>query len=220
MCDREFGCAQRAAKKKAVISDLDDWIEVYKTCNRKHPFNVHKMKQSEFRNWHEYLKQFYIKSRKDSDGLKVAFQGAHWRNYGYGPEMGHDGVVTLVHHPGEIWFKYNLDVSTPWVKVDVRRNSKKGTQFMRKVGDDDVRTNILTCDLPDLNCDPTDIEDPVFDLYDGPIPISKAKYDDLNSLCPYLPEHKRQQYIDLKYDQTIIDSEEDENDILTDGDDQ
>ena len=108
------------------------------------------MEQSEFRSWRASLKQYYIRTRKSVDGLKVAFQGAHRRNYGYGPELQTDGVVRLVHHPGEIWFKHDLDKRTPWIKIDVRRNCTKRHQNQRVVGADGVTTNILTCDLPRL----------------------------------------------------------------------
>ena len=213
--DRLFGQAQRAAKQIPVIADAEDWFKIYRECNKKDPFHVHHMEQKEFRDWHSYLTQYYIKSGKDFEGLKMAFQGAHWRNYGYGPELCSDGEVRIVHHPGEVWFKYDLDVRTPWVKVDLRRNATKKFQGFIVAGDDGIITNILTCDLPDLKEEPDGIDDERFDLYDGPIPISKAKYDDLVSLCEYLPVEKRQQYYDLVYDASIVDPG-DESNVPTD----
>jgi hypothetical protein len=216
VCDREFANPQRLAKKRATISDMDDWLKIYAESKSAHPFLIHKMKQSEFRNWHKYLKQFYIKTRKADTGLQAAFQGAHWRNYGYGPELCDDGIVKLVHHPGEVWFKYDLDERTPWVKVDIRRNANKKSQFQRLIGEDGVTTNVLTCDLPTLD-HTLGIENVAFTLYTEPLPISKAKYDDLVALCPYLPEAKRAQYIELKYDLSVRD-EYDENDTTANDD--
>ena len=176
------------------------------------------MEQSEFRNWRAFLKQYYIRTRKSVEGLKVAFQGAHWRNYGYGPELQADGVVRLVHHPGEIWFKYDLDERTPWVKVDVRRNCTKQHQNQRVVGADGVTTNILTCDLPRLKTKPKPIDDEAFTLYTRLLPISKAKYDDLVDLCPYLPEEKRQQYIDLEFDASKGDDDNGSGEVYEESD--
>ena len=58
------------------------------------------MEQEEFRNFTEYFKQFYTKSRKCSEGKTVKFQATHWRNHGVGPELCADGIVRNVRHPG------------------------------------------------------------------------------------------------------------------------
>jgi hypothetical protein len=218
VCDREFANPQRLAKKRAVISDIDEWLDIYRESKRSNPFKVHKMEQSEFRDWRAYLKQFYIRTRKSVEGLKVAFQGAHWRNYGYGPELQEDGIVRIVHHPGEIWYKYNLDERTPWVKVDMRRNCTKSYQNQRVVGADGVITNVLTCNLPALKTKPKPISHDDFTLYTELLPISKAKYDDLVDLCPYLPEDKRQQYIDLKYDASKADDDNGSGEVCEESD--
>jgi hypothetical protein len=160
--------------------------------------------------------------------------GAHWRNYGYGPELGHDGIVRIVHHPGEcsrvrsllnllageVWFKYNLDVMTPWVKVDVRRNSKGKAQYERVLGDDGVINNTLSCDLPELVVEPDTIDNPRFTLYEAPIPICKAKYDDLISLLDYLPESKRDYYRNLPTDASKKDLDENLNAFDTESEDE
>lgn len=98
-------------------------------------------------------------------------------------------------------------MNTPWVKVDVRRNCKGSLQYMRIRGEDNVYTNVLTCDLPKLDPKPESIAHKRFKLYDGLIPICQAKYDDLNSLLDYLPESKRDYYRNLPTDATKVDKD-------------
>lgn len=85
VCDRNFACPHnKKFKRRKTIETMDDWIEIYKSSKRSNPFIMHKMEQDEIYNWEGYLKQFYIKTRLDSNGMKPLLQGSHWRNYGWG----------------------------------------------------------------------------------------------------------------------------------------
>lgn len=81
-----------------------------------------------------------------------------------------------------------------------------------------VVTNVLTCNLPALKTKPKPISHDDFTLYTELLPISKAKYDDLVDLCPYLPEDKRQQYIDLKYDASKADDDNGSGEVCEESD--
>ena len=191
-----------------MIATMTDWVEIYKSSNRAHPFIIHVMDQMEFRDWDRYLQQYYMSSRLSSEGTKVAFQNSQWRNHGCGPEMCADGVVRLVSHPGEIWFKDNLDLTTPWVKVDIRRNAMKACRYQRlNVGSSRsvMYSNVETADLPRLKQPALPIDHEQFTLYTSPLPISKAKYDDLVSLSRYMAPEQASYYKDLMYDESIED---------------
>ena len=66
---------QRESKSESMIGTMDDWIEIYRKANIAHPYVIHKTEQEEFRNFIEYFKQFYTKSRKCSEGKTIKFQG-------------------------------------------------------------------------------------------------------------------------------------------------
>jgi hypothetical protein len=96
----------------------------------------------------------------------------------------------------------------PWVKVDIRRNSKRAHQYKRYQGENEVFQNIETCDLPELKIVALDIDDHKFDLYSGPLPISKAKYDDLVSLTVHLSPEAGKYYKSLPFEGSLSDSDQ------------
>ena len=84
VCDRNFAYPQHAAKRKKSVETMEDWVQLYREANKQHPYLIHKLQQSEIMDWHSYLKQHYVRTRLDSNGIKPLLEGSHWRNYGWG----------------------------------------------------------------------------------------------------------------------------------------
>ena len=113
---------------------------------------------------------------------------------------------------GEVWFKDNLSETTPWVKVDVRKNAHKTEMYKRvTLVDGNGYTEVTNIPSNKLKkkVDTLPIEDGSFNLYTGQLPISRAKYKDLNSLSKFLRRAAQILYAGLLVDGTIEDSESD-----------
>ena len=122
------------------------------------------------------------------------------------------GVVTI----GEVWFKDNLSETTPWVKVDVRKNAHKSEMYKR-VTLLDGDGNMEVTNIPSTKLKKKIVAKPLnhasFDLYSGPLPISRAKYKDLNSLSKFLKSAAQTLYAELLVDDAIIDLDSESDDV-------
>ena len=126
-------------------------MEIFKGSNQKHPHRIVDFTQDMFFNWVKYLGQFFVKRNVDMKGKKALLQGSVWRSCGWSPDLiiQPDGYtkVEMVHHPGEIWLKYSHDDQEPWTKIDLRRESKRKSQYMygRDKGGDmsNIATEVL-----------------------------------------------------------------------------
>ena len=88
-----------------------------------------------------------------------------------------------------MWFKDNLDKTTPWVKVDVRKDAhKSGVYKWVTLVDNDGNMEVTNIPSTKLKKEivALPLTDDSFDLYTGPLPISRAKYTDFNSLSKSL----------------------------------
>ena len=113
---------------------------------------------------------------------------------------------------GEVWFKDNLSETTPWVKVDVRKNAHKTEMYKRVTlvdGNGYTKVTNIPSNKLKKKVDALPLEDDSFNLYTGPLPISRAKYKDLNSLSKFLRRAAQILYAGLLVDDTIEDSESD-----------
>ena len=122
------------------------------------------------------------------------------------------GVVTI----GEVWFKDNLSETTPWVKVDVRKNAHKSEMYKR-VTLVDGDGNMEVTNIPSTKLKKKVVALPLkhksFDLYTGPLPISRAKYKDLNSLSKFLKGAAQTLYAELLVDDAIVDLDSESDDV-------
>jgi len=160
---------------------MADWIQIAKGCSRTNPPIVIEPPQSVHRKWDEYLSQRFVKtSRAGSQGEKVNLSEFHWFNFGVAQIQEPGEPVKLAHHPGEVWMRRTLDPTAPWTILDLRRNAPRDKS---KWG-----TGIRTRDLPPLAAPVVPITDPKFALYSGPLPITKAKIDDLHTLSKFLKD--------------------------------
>lgn len=133
-CDRGFGEVIRASKGVKIISDMKDWMGIAAKSNLKHPPLITEFTQEMHYDWESFLKQFYVKGRKDIDDLKALLVGSKWRSYGASEELircpnGVPPRVELCSHPGEVWIRYSHDATEPWTKIDMRRFCKKADRF-------------------------------------------------------------------------------------------
>lgn len=134
------------------------------------------------------------------------------------PELCPDGVVRNIYHPGEVWIKDNLDLHTPWTKVDLRRNATKRDMYKRIPVDaskpDGRAHGVETADLKQKGeCLPIDHKEkgakfPTFQLYTKPRPISKEKYDDLQKQGQHCSQEAAKFYRDLPCDGAVADSDD------------
>ncbi|KAK3287753.1 hypothetical protein CYMTET_4751 [Cymbomonas tetramitiformis] len=140
------------------------------------------------RDWTAYLAQLYVKTtRPDQNGKKVNISEFHWFNFGIAEVLGPDGKILLkgdgtpelATHPGEVWMRRELDDKEPWTIVDLRKRAPRNRAEWGK--------GVRTQDLPPLpNVLP--ITNPTFQLYSGPLPITKEKVQDLHKLSKFLPD--------------------------------
>lgn len=201
--------------KWKTISDYRDWMQITRDANQNRPHRVVEFEQSMHYDWATFLSQIYVRGRKDISGVKAKLLGARWRSYGASEEKvypadGGPPRVELVEHPGEVWIRYSLDDDEPWTKIDMRRWASKLYQGCYNRDVSGTMMNIGTDELPfkEWIADHTE-----FQLYSGPRPISPAKKKDLVYLCRFLPEEKREYYMNLLDDDSIIDSGKDEDDL-------
>ena len=60
-------------------------------------------------------------------------------------ELGDEGKVVIVEHPGEVWMKNSHDVDAPWTyKVDLRRMAQKRERYQYGPDKDGDLCNIAT----------------------------------------------------------------------------
>jgi hypothetical protein len=146
--DRGFGDIQQAARGLKTIADMQDWMDIARGANKKHPFRVVEFKQGMHRDWTNFLKQFFVKGRKDVDGEKVLLQGSKIRSYGKSPVavVHADGTtkIEMVSHPGEVWMKYSFRDDEDWTKLDMRRWTKKGDRYKLFRDEDGFASNAAT----------------------------------------------------------------------------
>lgn len=206
-----------------MIETMEDWIKIYQDSNRGKPFNIHRMQQKEFRNFKKYLAQWYVgASRKADTGEVAPLHGMQWRNYGWGPEVcdGPDGPeVRLLYHPGEVWLKDNLNVYTPWIKLDMRRGQSKENLYQRIYDVDYVR-GVETSELKELATKPLPLADPAFHLYTNVLPISTAKYKDLCALSVHMSDSAKDYYRNLPHSDHVQDDGDQEvcdDDLMANG---
>jgi hypothetical protein len=194
-----------------MIETMEDWIKIYQDSNRGKPFNIHRMQQKEFRNFKKYLAQWYVgPSRKADTGEVAPLRGMQWRNYGWGPELcdGPNGPeVRLLYHPGEVWLKDNLDVHTPWIKLDLRKGQDKDNLYKRVHDKDGVR-GVETSELKELTTAPLPIQHKEFDLYTSLLPISSAKYKDLCDLSVHMSDAAKEYYTNLPHSELVQDDDD------------
>lgn len=163
---------------------MDDWVDIASKCSRTNPPICVKPPQAVHRKWDEYFSQRFVKStRNDSLGNKVNISEFHWFNFGVAEVQKEGEPVKLAYHPGEVWMRRTLDVNSPWTIVDLRRNAPRERA---KWG-----SGIKTSDLPPLSAEVIPISDPRFDLYSGPLPLTKEKIIDLHKLSKYLSDPEK-----------------------------
>ncbi|KAK3238974.1 hypothetical protein CYMTET_51061 [Cymbomonas tetramitiformis] len=129
----------------------------------------------------------WLEISEGQNGKKVNISEFHWFNFGIAEVLGPDGKILLkgdgtpelATHPGEVWMRRELDDKEPWTIVDLRKRAPRNRAEWGK--------GVRTQDLPPLpNVLP--ITNPTFQLYSGPLPITKEKVQDLHKLSKFLPD--------------------------------
>ena len=105
-------------------------------------------------------------------------------NFGWGEEEKEDGEMEIVHHPDEVWVRYDLKRDKPWKKVKIvkpRRHCGEKETLPRK-------------------------------LYDGKLPIKKGKKRDLEKIASeFVPHDHHRFYFQLRAS-ALGDSSDEESD--------
>ena len=130
---------------------------------------VVEMKQSFFHNFRQYLSNIYTERNKDEDKRNLDFQSVVWFNFGKG-EKEIEGRLVLIDHAREVWVRYTYDV----------REQPRSVCYFKK-----------------RNRLPLDVSPPL--LYSQyPIPIKKAKAEDLHKLIQeYVPQEYQSFYAEM-----------------------
>ena len=130
---------------------------------------VIEMKQHFFRDYHSHLRKLYTERNKDEDKQNLDFKNIVWFNFGKG-EKEVDGKMLLCDHPKEVWVRYSYNV---------RENPRRVSFFKKR------------------HRETLDVAPPIlYSLY--PIPIKKAKADDLKKLVSdYVPNAYQPFYSNL-----------------------
>ena len=138
------------------------------------------MQQSYFRDYYESLNLRYTEQTKDEDKKPLNFHSAVWFNFGSGEKVVISKVVECT-HLNEVWVRHTYNVSEE--PQCVSYSKKRGMKGM----------SIPRC---------------LYQQY--PLPIKKAKADDVQTLAvKYLPAQHQQFYANIPSTRAGDDSDED-----------
>ena len=113
----------------------------------------------------------------------VRLRDIHWLNFGRAEEKDTTtGASRMVHYPDEVWARYTLSNSEPWIKMKL---AWRGT--------------------------PLAASNPVR-MYDGPIPLNPAKVKDLQTMAKkHVPLPYRDFFMNLRAESDVDQQTEDES---------
>ena len=95
--DSDFAQIERR-KSSAVVYLPSDWCKVLGEANRRNPFQVVQMKQTQFFNYKQHIEGKYTGRHIATGG--ATFLDVHWMNFGWGSEINPSlNRSVLVHHP-------------------------------------------------------------------------------------------------------------------------
>ena len=118
--DSDFAQIERR-KTSATVYLPSDWYSVVKEANRRSPFEVISMHQTQFLTYKDFISSKYT-NRHFSSG-SCSFRDVHWLNFGWGEELNPvTNKVTLVHHPNEVWMRNTYSSEEPWRKVKILKD--------------------------------------------------------------------------------------------------
>jgi hypothetical protein len=152
--DRGFAQMARAAGRHRTIPSVEAFVNIAKTASPSNPAHCVQLEQKTFRDMTAYLTQFYSKKRSYKTTTGEKVMLRDVRWLNFG--YGTVGNRQVAHHD-EIWFRTDYDRSTPWKKIAIPRTA---------------------------NANARPLDDPAFQLFEGPLPLVYAKQKDLHTLVP------------------------------------
>ena len=182
--DQAFGVIERYAARIDTVYTPHDWYKHVRDAGiGLKAIQVVEMEQSYFKDYRQHLRNIFTERNKDEDKQNLDFQNIAWFNFGIGErEIG--GNLVSVDHSTEVWVRHTYNV---------REKPRRVSYYKKKHS-------------ADLNTPPP----PLYSAY--PIPIKKAKADDLRKLVSeYVPMSSQSFYenIPVLEDQDSADSEAD-----------
>ena len=117
--DSDFAQIERR-ESSAVVYLPSDWCKVVGEANRRNPFQVVQMKQTQFFNYKQHIEGKYT-GRHIATG-SATFLDVHWMNFGWGSEINPSlNRSVLVHHPNEVWMRDGYCSWESWRKIKIRK---------------------------------------------------------------------------------------------------
>ena len=172
---------EKHASKVEAVYTPHQWFDHVREAvmNASYRIEVTEMQQSNFRNYRDHLRKQYTEQTKDLDNKPLNFSDAVWFNFGVGEKLV-DGKQVELEHPNELWIRHTYNVNEAPQQVSYFK--KRGVH--------------LGIDGP---------PPPLYEYY--PIPIKKAKADDLKKLvADYIPGDYQSFYSELP----TVDSDNDD----------
>ena len=181
--DRFLAIIEKHANKIENVFTPKDWKQ--HVCDAfvhsEYKVQVVEMQQSNFRDYYESLNFRYTERTKDEDKNPLNFHSAVWFNFGSGEKVVNNKVVECT-HLNEVWVRHTYNISEEPQRVSYSK--KRGMK----------ETVIPRC---------------LYQQY--PLPIKKAKADDVKRLAvKYLPAQHQQFYANIP--STTADDDSDEDD--------
>lgn len=165
--DRTFGVIEKYTSKLESVCTPEQW---YNQISLSTPtVQVTVMDQDNFKDYRQHLRKLYTERNQDIDHKPLNFNTGVWFNFGCG-ESTVGGETKLCEHPQEVWVRHSYEISEMPQRVSYfkKRGKQDGIDAM-----------------------------PPFLYTQNPIPIKKAKADDLLKLLEYIPAKHHSFYTNL-----------------------
>ena len=161
-CDSVHSTIERAKRTVPIYAPMN-YYTVIARARHKQPYVVHPMGQIDFKDFSIISKQYITNCSKTSTGDTAAWLRMKWMQY-------------RKEAPGTISFKYEYD--EPFQEMQVACNCKESVNTVKNKSGHKKRAKGVTAtkSMPSI----------VLPLSPGPIPVNRAKYADLQSLCASL----------------------------------
>jgi hypothetical protein len=150
--DRGFAQMAHAARKHKTIPSVQAFVDIAKTASPSNPAHCVQLEQEAVKDMTDYLSQFYTKRLSYKTTTGERVLLRDVRWLNFG--YGTVGNRSVA-HPNEIWFRTDYDRTKPWKKIAVPRTA---------------------------NANAKPLDDPTFQLFDGPLPLVYEKQKDLHTL--------------------------------------
>lgn len=176
--DRSFGVIEHYTSRIETVYTPHQWYGHVRNAATGIEVNV--MEQSSFRNYRQHLRKIYTERSQDIEKKPLDFSGCLWFNFGKGEKMV-EGQPVSFEHPSEVWVRHTYDVTETPQRVSYYK--KRGTQG-------------------GMDSNPP----PLYQCY--PLPLKKAKVDDLRKLVSsYVPAEHQEFFAELPYDECSSDED-------------